>query len=191
MNGDTETGVTTFFLKHEIDTGDIIRQERITIGPDENVGSVHDRLMTLGAEMTCKTVAEICEGSLQTRPQPEGDFIAAPKIFRPDCEIDWNAGSRRIHDHVRGLSPYPAARTTLVSTDGKQTEAKVFETKMLEDGFGGGVPGEIIPDKRRLLVRTADGALEIMSLQPAGKKRMDASAFLLGYSPARCEKSVL
>lgn len=191
MNGDTETGVTTFFLKHEIDTGDIIRQERITIGPDENVGSVHDRLMTLGAEMTFKTVAEICEGSLQTRPQPEGDFIAAPKIFRPDCEIDWNAGSRRIHDHVRGLSPYPAARTTLVSTDGKQTEAKVFETKMLEDGFGGGVPGEIIPDKRRLLVRTADGALEIMSLQPAGKKRMDASAFLLGYSPARCEKSVL
>ena len=142
MNGDTETGVTTFFLKHEIDTGDIIRQERITIGPDENVGSVHDRLMTLGAEMTFKTVAEICEGSLQTRPQPEGDFIAAPKIFRPDYEIDWNAGSRRIHDHARGLSPIrPHAPPSCQPTANKR-KPRFSRLRCLKTASAGGVPGK-------------------------------------------------
>ncbi len=149
MNGDTETGVTTFFLKHEIDTGDIIRQERITIGPDENVGSVHDRLMTLGAEMTFKTVAEICEGSLQTRPQPEGDFIAAPKIFRPDYEIDWNAGSRRIHDHVRGLSPIrphapPSCQPTANKRKPRFSRLRCLKTASAEE-FRGNHPGQTPP----------------------------------------------
>lgn len=193
MNGDKETGVTTFFLKHEIDTGDIICQEKIPVGEDENVGSVHDRLMRLGAKMTCKTVAAICDGSLQTSPQPEGEFIAAPKIFRPDCEIDWNTGSRQIHNLVRGLSPYPAARTTIVDSEGRRIEAKVFETRIVPVPGNASVPGPggIIPDKRRLLIRSSDGAVEILSLQPSGKKRMEASAFLLGYTPTSCERSSL
>lgn len=109
MNGDTETGVTTFFLKHEIDTGEIIMQRKIEILPEDNVGDVHDKLMHLGAGMVVETVNAILDGNLQTQPQPEGDFIPAPKIFKEDCHIDWSRNAEIIHNHVRGLSPYPAA----------------------------------------------------------------------------------
>ena len=191
MNGDTETGVTTFFLKHEIDTGDIIRQERIDIGPDESVGSVHDRLMHIGADMTLQTVNDILNDGVTTRPQPDGEFIPAPKIFRADCEIDWNRRSKEIHDHVRGLSPYPAARTTFIENDGRAYEVKIFETKIIDDIPTDFSPGSVIPDKKRLLVKTSDGVIEIMRLQPSGKKPMDARAFLLGYTPVNCTESQL
>lgn len=188
MNGETETGVTTFFLRHEIDTGDIIRQECISIGPDENVGSVHDRLMKLGAGMTLATVEDIIAGTMKTHPQPEGEFIPAPKIFKEDCEIKWNRTSQEIHNHVRGLSPYPAACTTVVEKSGRQLELKVFATRLCDEEFSGTAglaPGTVIPHRKRLLTATGSGVIEILSVKPAGKKTMDASAFLLGYTPDR------
>ncbi len=192
MNGETRTGVTTFFLKHEIDTGDILAREEVEIGPDENVGSLYDRLMHIGAEMTCRTVEQIADGSLTPMPQPEGEHVPAPKIFRPDCEIDWNSSSTIVHNQVRGLSPYPAARTTIVDKSGRPIETKVIATRIcttLPEDLEQARPGTVSANRKRLFVKTGDGAIEILTLQPSGKKGMDASAFLLGYSPDTCRTS--
>ncbi len=137
MNGDAETGVTTFFLKHEIDTGDIIAQERIAIGPDEDAGSVHDRLMELGATLTIDTIEHILAGDLKPIPQDEllkgEEPTPAPKIFKDTCRIDWNSPARDIHNHVRGLAPYPAAWSTLIAGDTPQGSLKVFATRVLDE----------------------------------------------------------
>lgn len=183
MNGETETGVTTFFLKHEIDTGDMIRQEKIDILPEDNVGDVHDKLMHLGAQMVVETVDSILDGTIRTTPQPEGEFTPAPKIFKEDCQINWTAACSEIHNHVRGLSPYPAAWTTMQEKSGKLLDCKIFETVTTDDSCTGHEPGEIKIDCKELRVATGDRWIKIASLQPAGKKRMDASAFLLGYHP--------
>lgn len=183
MNGEHETGVTTFFLKHEIDTGDIICQRSTAIGPDECVGDVHDRLMAIGADTVSETLQSIVDGSLTTYPQPEGEHIPAPKIFRPDCEIDWNRTSRGIHNHVRGLSPYPAARTTINEASGRSSEAKILATGLISGKEAGLKPGEIRIEGKRMFAGTGDGMIEILSLQPAGKKRMDTAAYLLGHHP--------
>ena len=187
MNGDTETGVTTFFLKHEIDTGDMIMQRKIEIRPEDNVGDVHDKLMHLGAGMVVETVDAIIDGTLTTTPQPEGDFTPAPKIFKEDCRIDWNLSSTGIHNHVRGLSPYPAAWTVITEESGRPLECKIFETRLTDDTCEGIAAGSIRKDGKRLLAATSDKWLEIVSLQPAGKKRMDAAAFLLGYHPSHLQ----
>lgn len=192
MNGENVTGVTTFFLKHEIDTGDIIDQRMIAIGENENVESLYNRLMEIGADMTLHTVREIADGTLSVVPQPNGDFIPAPKIFRADCEIDWSRNAKEIHNHVRGLSPYPAARTTIVDTSGAEIEVKIFETRITPDKRPDNMkPGTILNDKKKLTVAAADRMIEILSLQPAGKKRMEASAFLLGYTATRCQPTIL
>lgn len=183
MNGDTETGVTTFFLKHEIDTGDMIMQRRIEIQPEDNVGDVHDKLMHLGADMVVETVNAIIQGELTTTPQPEGEFTPAPKIFKEDCRIDWSKPSKDIHNHVRGLSPYPAAWTILIEESGRPLECKIFETRLTDDSCMDFQNGSVKKEGKRLLVASADKWLEIISLQPAGKKRMAADAFLLGYHP--------
>ncbi len=183
MNGDTETGVTTFFLKHEIDTGDMIMQRKIEILPNENVGDVHDKLMHLGAEMVVETVNSIIDGTLTTTPQPKGEFTPAPKIFKDDCKIDWNKTSLEIHNHVRGLSPYPAAWTVIVENTGRPLECKIFTTQPTEIEVLSTSVGTIKIDGKRLLVACSDKWLEILELQPAGKKRMAADAFLLGYHP--------
>lgn len=185
MNGETVTGLTTFFLKHEIDTGDMIEQRETVISDDDDAGTVHDRLMDMGADMVESTVCSILDGTLATRPQPEGEFIGAPKIFRDDCRIDWNRPARDIHNQVRGLSPYPAAFTSLSDETGRTFDAKVFRTALTGRETEGRVAGSVIVEDRRLFVCTADSLLEILSLQPAGKKRMDASAFLLGYHPVK------
>ena len=164
MNGDAETGVTTFLLKHEIDTGDILRQESISIAPDENVGSVHDRLMALGARDTVDTLAVLAAGTAVPRPQPDGQASAAPKIFREDCEIDLSKSRESVRNHVRGLSPYPAARITLHGVEMKVLEAVVADTRL----------------QGRLYVECADGALELTRVQPAGKRPMSGSDFLRG-----------
>lgn len=184
MNGDTETGVTTFFLKHEIDTGDMIMQRKIEILPEDNVGNVHDKLMHLGAGMVVETVNAIIEGTLTTTPQPEGEFTPAPKIFKEDCKIDWTKGSKEIHNLVRGLSPYPAAWSVLTEESGRTLEYKVFETRLTDDACQGIQCGALRKDGKRLYAATADNWIEIVSLQPAGKKRMAAEAFLLGYHPS-------
>lgn len=190
INGDTETGVTTFFLKHEIDTGDIIAQERVDILPTDNVGDVHDRLMMLGADLTIDTIESIIDGTLKTVPQEqligETEPTPAPKIFKETCRIDWNRPAREIHNLVRGLSPYPAAWSVLTD-DGKEVgSVKIFETAVL-DGGADVEPGQIVIDKYRLMVGCGDGMIEVLSLQPQGKRRMSASDFLRGsrlFSPS-------
>ncbi len=190
INGDTETGVTTFFLKHEIDTGDIIAQERVDILPTDNVGDVHDRLMMLGADLTIDTIESIIDGTLKTVPQEQliGDTAPtpAPKIFKETCRIDWNRPAREIHNLVRGLSPYPAAWSVLTD-DGKEVgSVKIFETAVL-DGGADVESGQIVIDKYRLMVGCSDGMIEVLSLQPQGKRRMSASDFLRGsrlFSPS-------
>lgn len=185
MNGDTETGVTTFFLKHEIDTGEIIMQRKIDILPEDNVGVVHDKLMHLGAGMVVETVNAILEGNLTTQPQPDGVFIPAPKIFKDDCRIDWNRSAVEIHNHVRGLSPYPAAWTEIEDESGKTLECKIFSTALTDKSCNGDSIGTLKIEGDRLFVATSDCRIEILSLQPAGKKRMDTAAFLRGYHPSR------
>ena len=187
INGETETGVTTFFLKHEIDTGDIIQQKKIDILPSDNVGDVHDKLMHLGAQMVVETVKEIERGTVVTRPQPDGEHIAAPKIFKDTCRINWNSPAEKIHNLIRGLSPYPAAWTTMVDSRNPEEllDVKIFESKLCHDNIPSGGAGDIIILKNRLLISTGDKPLEILSLQPAGKKRMDADAFLRGYKPEK------
>lgn len=188
MNGDTETGVTTFFLKHEIDTGDMIMQRKIDILPEDNVGDVHDRLMHLGAEMVVETVNAIVDGTLTTTPQPEGEFTPAPKIFKEDCRIVWDRSAAEIHNHVRGLSPYPAAWTVIVEAGGRPLESKIFETRLTEEPAGDTPTGTLKKEGKRLFAACSDRWIEIVSLQPAGKKRMTADAFLLGYHPSHAQK---
>lgn len=187
MAGDKETGVTTFFLKHEIDTGDIIASRSTLIADDDNFESVYNRLMHIGADMVIETVDAIIDGSLQTTPQPEGDHSPAPKIFKEHCRIDWNRPAIAIHNHIRGLSPIPTAFTTMIDANGKESDVKIYASRVDNDFQmpEGSQPGNTVTDRRRLFVATTNGTLEILSLQPAGKKRMDASAFLLGYHPAK------
>lgn len=185
MNGDTKTGVTTFFLRHEIDTGDIIAQRSIGIAPDEDAGSVHDRLMLLGADLTLETLQGIVDGTLRTISQSElltagEEPTPAPKIFRETCEIDWNRPAGEIHNHVRGLAPYPAAwtRLTLPGQTGA-TEMKVL--KVTSTGNTSLDPGQAIVDHGRLIVGCAgQTAVEILQLKPEGKRAMAAADFLRG-----------
>lgn len=184
MNGDKETGVTTFFLKHEIDTGDILRREAITIGEDENVGSVHDRLMMLGADLTIDTIEHILAGDLTPMPQDKllegkGEPTPAPKIFKDTCNIDWTKSAREVHNFVRGLSPYPAAWSSLVAEDGAPVEIKIFSTKVIEN-VNYGEPGDVKCEHNRMYVACGSGAVEIIDLRPAGKKMMSADAYLRG-----------
>lgn len=190
INGDTETGVTTFFLKHDIDTGDILRQERIEILPQDNVGDVHDKLMMLGAELTIDTIEHIIAGDLQPIPQDSltggTEPTPAPKIFKETCRIDWNRTATEVHNLVRGLSPYPAAWTEICDAAGQPLTIKVFETKVLADDNADLRPGHVTtPDGKRLLIDCADARIEILSLQAAGKKRMPTADFLRGTQIAK------
>ena len=185
INGDTETGVTTFFLKHEIDTGEIIDQVRIPIADTDNVEQVYDRLMNLGADEVVKTVEMILAGGVTTTPQEElakvDELRPAPKIFKETCRIDWNAGVKKVYDFVRGLSPYPAAWTELVQDEAKPLMLKVFETEKVfcEHQLA---PGSIKTDgKTYFQVASTDGFVNILSLQLAGKKRMQVGDFLRGF----------
>ena len=188
INGEKETGITTFFLKHEIDTGEVIQQVKIPILDTDNVGDVHDRLMTLGAELVTQTVDTIIDGTVRTIPQEliagkNASLKPAPKIFHDTCRIDWkHMNTKQVYDFIRGLSPYPAAWTTLVAGD-KVTEMKVFETRKLTlDNNDSDQVGTIKTDGRTYLrVRLVDGLIDILTLQLAGKKRMDVAAFLNGF----------
>lgn len=187
MNGEKETGVTTFFLKHEIDTGDIIGQERISIGENENVGSLYERLMKLGTGMVLETVDNIIagDGKVATMPQPDGEFVPAPKIFTETCLIDWTMPRENIRNLIRGLSPYPAAFTYIENAGGQVAKLKVFEARAIDDiDLPHSRPGDIHIGKHLMAVRCGDGWLELTEVQLQGKKRMAASSFLLGYTPA-------
>lgn len=173
INGDTETGITTFFLKHEIDTGEIIDQVRVPIADTDNVEVVYERLMRLGGDLVLKTVDAILEGSVKTIPQEElaqvGELRPAPKIFKETCRIDWTIGVKRIYDFVRGLSPYPAAWTELYQEGADPIMLKIFETEKLfcEHSLA---PGTIVTDcKTYFKIASSDGYVNVLSLQLAGK----------------------
>ncbi|MEG1617189.1 MAG: methionyl-tRNA formyltransferase [Bacteroidales bacterium] len=186
INGDKETGATTFFLTHEIDTGKIIQQEKIAIGADENVGSVHDRLMEMGGKLVTKTVDAILEGKVDAIDQSaffkdESELKAAPKIFKDTCHIDWNKDVDSVYNLIRGMSPYPAAWSELIAPDGQATGVKIFESEKINEGHTL-TPGSIRTDgKSNLDVAVIDGFIRIKSIQLAGKKRMDAQSLLNGY----------
>lgn len=186
INGEKETGVTTFFLKHEIDTGEIIFQEKTAIDENDNVETIHDKLMTLGAKLVVRTIDAVIEGTVQSRPQSsfienKEELKPAPKIFKETCQIDWNKPTKEIHDFVRGLSPYPAAWTEFEVNGEKQT-FKIFETKVINTAHQYAI-GEIVTDNKTFLqVAVQDGLVEILDLQLSGKKRMKVRDFLNGFS---------
>lgn len=185
MNGDTETGVTTFFLKHEIDTGDIIQQERISIAETDNVGVVHDKLMILGAGMVQETVDAIIAGTVKPIPQEQllnqdEEPTPAPKIFKETCKIDFTRSAREVYNHIRGLSPYPAAWTEITDSTGTVHSVKIYETELPSEKIVG-EPGVMVTTKDTLTFACADGSIEVKSLQLAGKKRMTTAEFLRGF----------
>ena len=185
INGETKTGVTTFFLKHDIDTGDVIDRVEVEIKPEDNVADVHDRLMLLGAQLTVKTVRAIEDGSLKTIPQSEliaqGEkSCGAPKIFKETCKIEWNRNANEIHNLVRGLSPAPGAWTVLDSTTSAPTEIKIFRTALTHTPSSNVLPGTIVVDNGNMFVATASCFLEVKELQMSGKKRMFIQDFLRG-----------
>ena len=186
IHGDTETGVTAFFLTHEIDTGKIIRQKRLPIADTDDVGIVHDKLMAMGADLVVETVDLILEDKAEAVPQEqfyrEGEELRpAPKIFKETCRIDWQQSTKAVYDFIRGLSPYPAAWTELVAPDGKCMVLKVYQTekRLATHTFP---VGSIHSDGKSYVdVATADGYIRLLSVQLAGKKRMPIHDFLNGF----------
>lgn len=177
INGDKETGVTTFFLKKEIDTGDLIFQERMPIGPNETAGEVHDQMMILGAKTVLKTVKAIEKQAVNPQQQDDTQATKAPKIFHETCEIDFNQNSQAVHNFIRGMSPYPAAWTILDDKKLKITRAKFH----LADHQL--TPGTFQTDNKNYIhIATSDGFIEVELLQLQGRKRMDTVAFLNGYT---------
>lgn len=176
INGDKVTGVTTFKLKHEIDTGDLMHQESIEISEDDNASSVHDKLMELGAQVILKTAKSIESGNYKTIPQDESQVSKAPKIFHETCEIDFTQSADQVFNFIRGMSPYPGAWMTLGNL-----EMKVFDS---ERSFEEDIPkaGTIITDNKRYIkVAADDGYIILKDVKLQGKKRMDIKSFLNGY----------
>lgn len=185
MNGDTESGVTTFLLKQEIDTGNILFREKISISPDETVGELHDQLMVTGAELVVKTVDALAEGQIisiaQENLEIEPEKLHAPKIFKEDCRIDWQLDVQKNHNKVRGLSPYPTAWTELSAPSKDPVSLKIFRSipEIRTHQFE---PGTIFSDhKKWVKIAGANGYLLITDLQLAGKKRMGIEEFLRGF----------
>lgn len=178
IQGEKETGVTTFFLQHEIDTGNILFQEKVAILPEDNLGSLYHKLMTLGAGLVLKTVTAIASKDIHPLPQDEALAIhSAPKIFKDTGKIDWTTSATSIHNLIRGLSPYPGAWTEL---QGKS--CKIFSSNTLEGKLSGKNPGEWTSDfKTHLHFQCGDGILVVQELQLEGKKRMKVDELLRGW----------
>ncbi|WP_439482216.1 methionyl-tRNA formyltransferase [Cyclobacterium plantarum] len=179
INGETKTGVTTFFLQQEIDTGNILFQEEESIHPDDNVGSLYERLMQRGANLVVKTVEAIATDNVRPQKQDHSKALhPAPKIYRETCEIDWSKSAAAIHHLVRGLSPYPGARCIL---NGKS--CKVLRTEVLDHEPAGLNVGEYKTDNKSYIhFQTGNGALSILELQLEGKRKMEVQDYLRGNS---------
>ena len=187
INGETRTGVTTFLLNHEIDKGAIIEQRAVDILPEDNIGTLYDKLMHIGSELVTQTVDRVASGDYTTTEQmhiDESTLKPAPKIFKDDCRIDWSCSGRDIINKVRGLSPYPAAWSPIF-VDGAETgSVKLFEVRFEADGKQGAV-GSVVTDMKSYYgVRCKDGIVYLESLQLAGKKRMTIKELLLGWRDA-------
>ena len=187
INGDTETGVTTFLLDHEIDTGRIIHQARTPISEDDNVETIHDRLRDIGAGVVTQTVDDIIAGNIRPIDQDtltaDTEIRHAPKIFKDTCRLAFDLPVKRAFDFVRGMSPYPATWTELVEENGKRTMLKIYATTREETSVAE-APGTVLTDgKTYFKIAFPDGYLALTQLQLAGKKRMTVSDFLRGYHP--------
>lgn len=184
INGETKTGVTTFFIQHEIDTGNIIFQEEVSIEEEDNVGSLYTKLMNKGSELVVKTVKAIAEGNAPSTPQAniaKENLKQAPKIFKETCHINWINSAESIHNLVRGLSPYPAAFFNLKDDTKGEITIKVYQTKPEIEAHSI-QPGTIISDNKKVLkVACSNGFVNITELQAAGKKRMKTEEFLRGF----------
>lgn len=187
INGERETGVTTFFIDEQIDTGKILLQKRTAIGADETAGELHDRLMELGAGLVLETVLQISRGQLDAKSQDQyldsgSGLKKAPKIFKEDCRIDWNLPGKELFNLIRGLSPYPGAYTILEREKHEPLLCKIF-TATFEAAPHRDAPGTISTDgKRSLKVAVKDGVIHIHSIQQEGKRKMDIKDFLAGFS---------
>ncbi len=194
INGDKVSGVTTFLLNHEIDKGAIIGQIKVDIEPEDNVGTLYEKLMTIGTGLVTESVEKIAEGNIEPIEQADIDestLRRAPKIFKEDCKIDWLWNSERIVNFVRGLSPYPAAWTSF-EKDGVSTSVKIFEVAS-ETGAENELSevGEIeCDDKSRLTIKCGDGKIVVKSLQIAGKKRLNTKELLLGLKGLSTYKAI-
>ena len=184
INGEKETGITTFLLNHEIDKGAIIGQRKMPILTEDNIGTMYDKLMTEGCDLVVETVEKIATQDFTPIEQmhiDEATLKPAPKIFKEDCKIDWSWEGERIVNFVRGLSPYPAAWTPMYLNGEEKGSSKIFEVRFSPDKGNGNV-GEIISDgKEQIAVVCSDGLIEIRSMQMAGKKRMSNKDLLLGF----------
>lgn len=191
MNGEKRTGVTTFFLSHEIDTGKIIFREGTVIGEKENAGDIHDRLMQIGADLVAKTVDAILHDNYETTEQKEyvtetETLNEAPKIFKEDCHIDWKNKRKKVYNLIRGLSPYPGAWSEIETPDKKRYNVKIYASEC-KTGYMNVNEGTIVSDGKHFMdVVVSDGFISITSLQIAGKKRMDIQDFLRGFKIEGC-----
>ena len=180
INGETKTGVSTFFIDEKIDTGEMILQEEVDILPTENAGDLHDKLMTVGSKLVIKTVKLIESDSVKTKPQPENrDIKTAYKINKSNCKIDWNEDSQTIYNKVRGLSPYPAAWSTLLN-DGDELSVKIYKVEK-EDSSHSYPAGTIISGKHEVKVAVKNGYINLKEIQLPGKRKMDIKSLLNGY----------
>ena len=187
INGDKETGVTTFFLKHEIDTGDVIYRDVVTIEENDNAGTLHDKLMLQGGDTVVRTVDAIVQGQVVAIAQDtmfadEKELVPAPKIFRDTCRIDWNKDVEGIHNFVRGMSPYPAAWCELSDADGNMTALKVYEVTKEIANHNKPVGTLQTDGKSFLKVAVKNGYISLVNVQLAGKKRMPIADLLNGFS---------
>ena len=186
INGEKKTGLTTFLLQKEIDTGNILQQKILAIGADENVGQLHDRMMIAGADLLLDTISALISNSIKPLDQEilvknGGKLKPAPKIFMRDCQIDWNNDYQSIHNFIRGLSPYPTAFSVLQNPDGENIKLKIFKAKP-EASAEQFHPGMLFTDgKHELKVACVDGFIHLLEIQQAGKKRMSVLDFLRGF----------
>lgn len=184
INGEKETGITTFLLNHEIDKGAIVGQIRMEIGDEDSVGTMYDKLMLRGAGLVVETVERLAAGDVELHSQEgidESTLRPAPKIFKDDCQIDWHKSGREIVNFVRGLSPYPAAWTTILKSDGEELSAKLFEVSFQEK-LHDAEPGSVLTDdKRYIKVACKDGWISILRVQIAGKRALSVKELLLGF----------
>lgn len=182
INGEKETGVTTFLLNEHIDEGSLLMQERTPITPEDTAETLHDRLADMGSHLVVSTLRGLAEGSLQGRPQEVSDQLRpAPKIFKADCAINWNLPGKKIVDFVRGLSPYPAATMQMIDDKGNTQQFKVYEVAF-EEAPNTEVGALTSDQKNYQKVSVSDGYIHILSLQMSGKRRITIQEFLRGYN---------
>ena len=184
INGETETGLTTFFLNEEIDKGAVIMREKVSIRPDETAGELHDELMLLGNKVVVETIKKIESGQVSALAQEElieGQALKpAPKITKEFCNIDWNQDCQTVYNHIRGLSPYPAAHTQLVSENGEAIDLKVFSSEIERCQHGLPIGSVVTDNKKHLRIALSDGYICLTNIQQSGKKSMPIDDFLRG-----------